>query len=108
MMRHVPNTELRLENIPAPEAGWEAHADFAHSFFGYDQMGGALTALASAASTRYRQEGALPATLTELRACLFFEHRRAVHFGAPTDKMRVYAKALLAAIREKVEQGALE
>jgi hypothetical protein len=36
MMRHVPNSELRLENIPAPEAGWEAHADFAHSFFGHE------------------------------------------------------------------------
>jgi hypothetical protein len=56
--------------------------DFAHCFFTYDQMGPSLTMLANAASSRYRHEGTLPATLTELRACLFFEHRRAVHFGA--------------------------
>jgi hypothetical protein len=107
-MRHVPNSELRLEDIPAADADWCAHADFAHSFFAYEQVGPSLTALANAASQRFRKEGALPVTLTELRACLFFEHRRSVHFGAPSDEMRAYAKALLAAIRDKVKHGALE
>jgi hypothetical protein len=107
-MRHVPNSELHLENIPALDTDWQAQVDFAHSFFAYEQIGPSLAALANAAARRYRQEGSLPATLTELRACFFFEHRRAVHFGAPTDEMRAYTKALLAAIREKVEQGRLE
>ena len=107
-MRHVPNSELRLEDIPSAEADWSAQGDFAHSFFGYEQMGPSLTMLANAAARRYRHDGTLPATLTELRACLFFEHRRAVHFGAPTEQMRAYAKALVAAIRERVEQGAVQ
>jgi hypothetical protein len=108
MIRHIPNNELRLEDIPPAEAGWEAHVDLAHSFFGYDQLGSSLMGLANAAASRYRHEGALPSTLTELRACLFFEYRRAVHYGAPTDDMRAYTKAMVAAIRHKVERGAVE
>jgi hypothetical protein len=107
MDRHIPNNELRLEEIPLPEVGWEGYRDFAYSFFGYEQPGSSLSA-ANTAAGRYRHEKALPATLTELRMCLFFEHRRAVHYGAPTDEMRAYAQALVGAIREKVKQGALE
>jgi hypothetical protein len=104
---HVPNDKLRLEDVPPADADWTEHAAFAHGFFGYEEVP-SLAAVANAASKRFRETGEVPAALTELRACLFFEHRRAVHFGAPTDAMRAYGRALLAAIRERVARGALE
>jgi len=107
-MRNVPNRELRLKDIPPSEADWRVHSEFAHSFFAYEQIGPSLSVMANAAAKRYREDGTLPASLTQLRACLFFEHRRAVHFGEPTDSMRRYAKSLLAAIRDRVEMGELE
>jgi len=107
-MHHVPNDELDLESIPAADSEWSAHGDFALSYFGYETLGASLSSLANAASPRYREEGALPSSLTALRACLFFEHRRAVHLGAPSDSMRAYARALLNAIRDCVEKGALD
>jgi hypothetical protein len=102
MDQHVPNDDLRLEDIPMPEATWSEQSSFAYSFLAYDQIGERLSALAASASKAFRESGAVPASLTDLRACLFYEHRRAVHFGAPTDHMKAYARALLTAIRERV------
>ncbi|MBI4410188.1 MAG: hypothetical protein HY561_10800 [Gemmatimonadetes bacterium] len=106
----MPNAQLRLQDLPAPDADWHEHAAFAHSFFAYEHWGsfGAAAVLANRAAKRFREEGVLPSTLSELRTCLFFEHRRAVHQGGPSEEARVYARALLEAIHSRVRTGQLD
>ena len=99
-MKELANPQLILERIPDPDGdlwGWER---FAHTINGYEVMGGfePCAGLANSGSA---------ATLTELRAALFFEARRDRHSGGMAsndDRIR----ELLRAIRRKVQAGELD
>ena len=99
-LRLIPNEQLALGRIPDPESelwGWER---FAHTINGYDVMGG-FEPCAVLANTGN------PATLTELRCCLFFEQRRERLNGGFTTNEELI-RHLLRAIRQKLEAGELE
>ena len=97
MSDHVPNEQLRLEDVPLPDATWNEIGRFALTFHGYDACG-SLHACAEIANARRNS------TLTELRACLFFEQRRFRHFGwAPTGESLRYIRSLVEKIRCHVQ-----
>ena len=73
---------------------------FAHTINGYDVMGGFEPCAELANSGN-------PATLTELRCCLFFETRRDRHSGGMSTNEELI-RDLLRAIREKVKAGELD
>jgi hypothetical protein len=106
----ISNRELRVADIPAPDAEfWGAIDRFALTFDGYAQHPDDCGDVANAAAARYSECGDLPASLSELRTCLFFEQRRWRHFGEDPDADALrYVYALLDAIRIKVHAGELE
>ena len=108
---NIPNEKLTIKCIPTPNMSWWEISEFALTFdgYGYWDGTGAFGKFANEAQENWKQSGKLPASLSELRSCLFFEQRRFHHFGMPPDGEDLdYSKALLRAIREKVEQGALD
>jgi hypothetical protein len=100
---HIPNAELTLDQIPLPDADWGAIRNLAYTFHGYEHLGpfGSIARLAN-----HRQAE----TLTEARACLFFEHRRQVHspeaFDSP--ERQAWLRELVRRIRSFVAEGRLE
>lgn len=89
----IPNESLTTEDIPADDAGWDEVQAFALTFDGYSELG-SFEAVAELANRRQ------PATLTEYRACLFFEQRRWRHFAQmPDEKALEYIRDLVAGIR---------
>jgi len=105
MFEQISNKELKLEHLPAREAEWDNIALFALSFDAYKQYG-SFEDYARVANDRLKAFGidkSLSKTLTDLRACLFFEQRRWHHFGRdPDEETMEYIHALLEAIREKI------
>ena len=93
-MRSIDNEDLRVEDIPEPDATWDALQRFALTFDGYGVFGDACGEIANA--RRHT-------TLSELRGCLFFEQRRHRHFGDPPgpDDLR-YLRSLVDEIRRRV------
>ncbi len=94
--------------MPAPDAGWHEIGRFALSFNGYEWCGsfGKCAEVGDRGLEGFRETGAVPESLTELRTCLFFEQRRWRHFGLDPDyRAMCYISALLQAIREKVRAG---
>ena len=105
MSVHVPNEQLRQEDLPHPYAPWIEISAFAFSFHGYVYWGsfGACSDFANRASKTFREQSTLPATLSELRSCLFFEQRRKVHQAVDYNEEKMnYIHALVEAIREKI------
>jgi hypothetical protein len=100
---HIPNAELRLDQIPTPDADWSAIHTLAYTFHGYEHYGefGTLAYLAN-----HR----LANTLSEARACLFFEHRRRVHSPEAFDnpERQAWLRELVRRIRSFVAEGRLE
>lgn len=92
--------------IPHPGAPWYPDIlDFAVSFDGYDVYGERLGKVAHSNWERFRSDGALPSSMTELRATLFFLHRfirwnEEFSDGPSDDEMR-FAHALVEAIRSQ-------
>ena len=102
----VPNENLKASVVPPRTAPWHVIGEFALTFNGYEIIGqkecGTL-------ANRVKKEFSANAaslqglSLTELRACLFFEQRRFHHFGEePEGDGRVFVNALLEAIQQKV------
>jgi hypothetical protein len=77
-MRSISNDRLRPDDVPSPDADWDAIQAFALTFDGYSASG----SFEACAEIANRGEAA---TLTELRTCLFFEQRRWRHFGEEPD-----------------------
>jgi hypothetical protein len=104
--RQIPNTELHKRDAPAVTAPWPEIEQFALSLNGYKEIGDEPCGqLANEVLETWSQDGAIPheLTLTELRACLFFEQRR-YHFGwGPYEEDMPYIRALLDSIRKKAE-----
>ncbi|MDE3087480.1 MAG: hypothetical protein KGJ77_12025 [Acidobacteriota bacterium] len=92
------NAELAAVAVPAQDSPWEDVQEFALSYDGY----GYWTDVAELAKTvfgRWAREGTLPASLDELRGCLFHELRRSHHAGyEPQGRRAAYVGALLGAI----------
>jgi hypothetical protein len=104
----IANADLKESDLPPPEAEWHEVGRFALSFNGYEWWGsfGQCAEVANRNLEGFRERGALPDSLTELRTCLFFEQRRWRHFGLdPDEEARRYIGALLDRIREKVRTG---
>jgi hypothetical protein len=111
MYGEIANADLKESDLPPPEAEWHAVGRFALSFNGYEWWGsfGQCAEVANRNLEAFRERGALPDTLVELRTCLFFEQRRWRHFGLdPDEGARRYIGALLDRIREKVRTGELD
>jgi hypothetical protein len=98
----VPNSALRLDDLPTPEAEWPAVWRFADTFNGYKHWGSFEKCAEVANAERH-------STLTELRTCLFFECRRWHHYGdEPDEETAPYIRGLVAKVRDKVAAGELE
>lgn len=105
MFDEIANADLTSDDVPGPKATWWEINQFALTFDGYSHWGSfdACAELANAAAQDFAERGLLPDSLTELRACLFFEQRRWRHFDEhPDEKAMRYLRGIVAAIREKV------
>ena len=105
MFEQIPNTELTQSNVPLSGAGWVEITSFALTFDGYDFWGSfaKCAGIGNEGARLFAEQRLLPATLTELRTCLFFEQRRYHHFGeSPDETVMQYIRALINGIREKV------
>ena len=101
-MREIANRDLSLDDVPPFNADWDQIGEFALSFNGYIECG-SFERCAEVANNRRND------TLTELRACLFFEQRRWRHFGyEPDAEAMAYIRGLLEKVRDKVTTGHFE
>lgn len=99
-VRLVSNQELSLGDIPRADASYNEVVRFGHTFNGYEQMGSFEACAAVAHSQKHD-------TLSELRACLFFELRALRHAGdEPEEADLAYQYGLLEKIRQKVIDNA--
>lgn len=88
-----------LADVPSADAPFDRIICFAYSFGGYAEAGGIEQCAYIANERRHN-------TLTELRACLFFEQRRAYHTGEDAnDKEEAYQRSLITQICDKVLAG---
>jgi hypothetical protein len=109
MFEQIANRDLTESNIPTPDAEWHRIAEFALTFDGYTHWGHACGEVANRCAKAFAENGDLPDSLTELRTCLFFEQRRYHHFGRPPDEGAMdYIRALVEAIRHKVQAGEID
>ena len=100
MSAEIGNSELSVGDIPSFKETWEGIEPFALTFDGY-RYWGSIEKCAEIASKA-------PATLTQLRTCLFFEARRWAHLGKQPDAQAMKRiRALVFAINEKVRSGDL-
>jgi hypothetical protein len=108
--RQIPNRELTLRDIPGPDADYyRVISEFALTFNGYDYYPDTCEDIANRAIERFGDCGAVPDSLSELRACLFYEQRRWRHFSGDLDSEALaYTRALVDAIRVKVAAGNLD
>jgi len=96
----IGNAELSVGDIPSFKETWSHIEPFALTFDGYGYWG-SIEKCAEIASRP-------PATLTQLRTCLFFEARRWRHLGTQPDASAMKRiRALVFAIQEKVRSGDL-
>lgn len=98
---------LKGKDVPPVTASWSAIGAFALTLDGYDAIGQRECGdLANRVNSEFAKnpETLRQLSLTEARACLFFEQRRFHHFGwEPEGAAREYVNALLEAIRNKIE-----
>lgn len=66
---------LRIDAVPTPDADWQEIAEFANTFNGYKHFGDTWADRYSEASAQYRETGALPDNIDDLRGVLFLEFR---------------------------------
>ena len=104
----IPNEALRVADVPDITAGWPEIAEFALTFDGYEYTGSleACRALADWIRSEWRDICQLPAHLSELRAALFYEQRRARWTDTyPSGADLRYIRALVATIAVLVREG---
>jgi hypothetical protein len=101
-MQEITNANLTEADLPPPDADWGQINEFAHTFNGYTYSG-KLHEIGDGASAAFEQSHTLPESLSELRACLFYEARRSRHYGYdPGEAAMKYIQALVEAIRSHV------
>jgi hypothetical protein len=95
---HIHTGELRETDLPNSYGEWSDYARFATTFAPRDRE--ECRELASDAFSRWQRTGDLPRTLEELRACLWFEHRRWRFLSREPDALGMrYVSALIRAMR---------
>ena len=118
----ITNADLTESDLPLFTNKWDQPLmKFAMSFDGYCFMESPTTqrlgSFANQAMRTYEKENSLPQSLSELRACLFFEGRRWHHLGSATGAYEAFDKdgramryihALLEAIARKIRDGERE
>jgi hypothetical protein len=118
----ITNADLTESGLPLFTNKWDRPLmQFAMSFDGYRFMESPTTqqlgAFANQAMRTYEKEKSLPKSLSELRACLFFEGRRWHHVGSAVGGYEAFDKdgramkyihALLEAIARKIRDGERE
>ena len=105
MPEEIHNTDLRIDQIPPINSDYSTIAGFALTFDGYNRIKD-IALFANKIVAEFQNDHAIVAklTLTELRACLFYEQRRYHHFGEdPDGEDRDYIKGLLLEITKRVE-----
>jgi len=103
----IANSDLIERDLPSANARWDDIQEFALSFNGY-KYSNKCGEFANKAVAAFREDKSLPRSLSDLRACLFFEQRRWRHFDEEPDiETMVYIHALIEAIREKVKNKEL-
>ena len=107
MFDEIHNTDIRLDQIPTIESGLSIIWAFALTFDGYSRIKDIGT-FANRISAEFETNPIITTklTLTELRACLFYEQRRFRH-GSPIDDdpigtEREYINNLLVEISKRV------
>jgi hypothetical protein len=99
---------LKAADVPSQTASWTIIGRFALTFDGYEAIGGSQCGeLANGANREFVNNpiSIQNLSLTEARACLFFEQRRFHHLGCePEREERVYINTLLDTIRNKIKE----
>jgi hypothetical protein len=98
----IRNIDLTPDAVPEDVAdeGFEA---FALSFDGYAHWGDRCASLAEAAARAFHDHGALPSSVADMRACLFYEQQKWHWKDRPPDgASEAYLRALLDALRDAV------
>jgi len=111
LFEEISNSDLKEEDIPASGAECHEIFSFALTFDGYEAWSSSdkCAAIANRWAQVYARRQDLPASLSQLRTCLFFEQRRWHHFGyTPDDEALKYIRALVEEIRQKVRAGEVE
>jgi hypothetical protein len=101
----IANDALTAAHLPPPNANWNQMGVFALSYNGYNHWPSHADCVevANHASEYYEKLGNLPATLDELRTCLFVEYQRYLDFGWKPDERRMqYLRALVEEIRRRL------
>ncbi len=98
----VPNAQLRVHGIPDRSDSWDAISSFSLSYDGYAYWDD-VSELATRSIRNWTRHHCLPATIDEVRGCLFYEQRRWHHFGEePNGRGGYYLWALLDSLRSLV------
>jgi hypothetical protein len=98
----VTNAQLRVHGIPDRGDPWEAVSSFSLSYDGYAYWDD-VSELATRHVRVWTRDRMLPASIDEVRACLFYEQRRWHHFGEePNGRGAQYVWALLDTLRSLV------
>lgn len=103
MPRHVPDQELSPDDVPAPDAPWSEVSTFGHTFHAYKVAGSLqrVSDLTVATHDAWVADGSLPSDLGRLRLALFHTVR-ATGDGDPDPDTERWARALVAAIRDRL------
>ena len=103
----VPNGGLALSDVPGRGDPWETVSCFSLSYDGYAYWDD-LTEVAARSLRRWTRDRTVPATIDEVRGCLFYEQRRWHHFGEePHGRGAEYVGDLLDALRRLVAARSL-
>ncbi len=99
MTTDLANSELTPADVPSFKESWARIEPFALTFDGF-RYWGSVEKCAEVAQSKS------PGSLTELRTCLFYEAKRWKLAGkSPDAKAMRFIRAIVYAIREKVNSG---
>jgi hypothetical protein len=105
MPDEIHNIDIRLDQIPPIDSEYSQIAEFALTFDGYSRIKD-IAIFANKITDKFHEDQSILSilTMTELRACLFFEQRRHRHFGEDPDGAdRDYLNKLVVEITTRVE-----
>ena len=92
----IPNDQLKLSDVPAPEADWDTIAEFGLTFNGRKELG-SIEACAKIMKAQRHE------TLRDLRVCLFYEVRRLHLKDGPGAEDIERIRGIVDLIRERVD-----
>lgn len=107
MPAHLPDDALTPRDVPGPDAPWSEVAAFGHRYHAY-KLAGSLQRVATLtleAHDDWERDGTLPGALPRLRLALFHTVR-ATHGDTPDPATEAWARALVTAIAEQVDETA--